>query len=61
MALQPCRECGTEVSTQAEACPNCGCPTRSETTRGYLSNSAGLVFYIFALLLALVCALVMFG
>jgi ribosomal protein L40E len=26
MALQPCRECGTEVSTEAEKCPQCGTP-----------------------------------
>ena len=24
MALQPCRECGKEVSTEAAACPHCG-------------------------------------
>lgn len=26
MALVSCPECGKEVSTHAEACPNCGCP-----------------------------------
>ena len=26
MALVNCPECGKEVSTYAEACPNCGCP-----------------------------------
>lgn len=26
MALVNCPECGKEVSTHAEACPNCGCP-----------------------------------
>lgn len=24
MALEPCRECGQEVSTDAETCPSCG-------------------------------------
>ena len=24
MALMPCPECGTEVSTEAAACPKCG-------------------------------------
>jgi hypothetical protein len=24
MALQPCRECGHEVSTEAQTCPHCG-------------------------------------
>ena len=31
MALQPCRECGAQVSTEAVACPNCGI---GEPTRG---------------------------
>ena len=26
MALQKCRECGHDVSTEASACPSCGCP-----------------------------------
>lgn len=26
MALIKCRECGKEISDQATACPNCGCP-----------------------------------
>ena len=26
MALKPCRECGRMVSTEAAACPQCGCP-----------------------------------
>ena len=26
MALIPCKECGTRVSDQAQACPKCGCP-----------------------------------
>lgn len=24
MALKPCKECGTQISTKAEACPKCG-------------------------------------
>jgi hypothetical protein len=33
MPLQPCRECGKEVSTEAAACPHCGAatPTRQKT------------------------------
>lgn len=26
MTLQPCRECGAQISTQAMACPHCGVP-----------------------------------
>ena len=28
MALQPCHECGQQVSSQASACPSCGAPIR---------------------------------
>lgn len=28
MALQPCFECGQQVSTEAAACPSCGAPVR---------------------------------
>ena len=31
MALISCPECGREVSTAAEACPQCGYPIHSET------------------------------
>ena len=33
MALVPCRECGKEVSDQAEACPYCGIKTPSKEKR----------------------------
>ncbi|MEO5510353.1 MAG: PH domain-containing protein [Longimicrobiales bacterium] len=29
MALQACRECGSQVSTEAESCPRCGVPNPS--------------------------------
>jgi hypothetical protein len=34
MALQPCRECGREVSTEAQTCPHCGVgrPTEAVST-----------------------------
>lgn len=28
MALTPCHECGSQVSTEATACPRCGAPVR---------------------------------
>lgn len=31
MALEPCRECGQPVSTQAPACPKCGVPHPTPT------------------------------
>jgi len=33
MALVPCRECGKEVSDQAESCPYCGIKTPSKKRR----------------------------
>lgn len=34
MALQPCRECGTEVSTEAAACPKCAAPLKPVKPKG---------------------------
>lgn len=31
MALKPCRECGAQVSTEAEVCPHCGVRTPTAT------------------------------
>lgn len=30
MALIKCPECGNDVSTEAEACPKCGCPIKKQ-------------------------------
>ncbi len=30
MALLKCNDCGKDVSTEAEACPHCGCPQKEE-------------------------------
>ena len=42
MALKPCRECGAQVSTEAEICPHCGIrsPTASAASEGVPRNSA---------------------
>jgi hypothetical protein len=34
MALNPCKECGTEVSTEAKACPKCGAPISKSKVAG---------------------------
>ena len=34
MALQPCRECHVRVSTEASACPRCGCPNPTAPASG---------------------------
>jgi hypothetical protein len=36
MALQKCKECGHEVSTKAESCPNCGSPVKRK--RGFAAG-----------------------
>ena len=36
MALKPCRECGAQVSTEAEVCPHCG--VRSPTANDPLAS-----------------------
>jgi len=36
MALQPCRECGQPVSTEAASCPHCGAPIQPQA-QGYSS------------------------
>ena len=60
MALQRCRECGTEFPTHAEHCPTCGCPSPSEPARGYLGNRPAVVFFLVVLLGTLVVALIVF-
>ena len=34
MGLAPCRECGRQVSTEAEACPHCGLPNPADVPTG---------------------------
>lgn len=44
MALEPCHECGLEVSTEADACPHCGAPVTvsAETSTGCGTIAAGV-------------------
>ncbi len=39
MALAKCRECGNRVSTEAAACPRCGCPRPSDRPAMVSSHS----------------------
>lgn len=39
MALIKCSECGKEYSNLAQACPNCGCPTRNDTNNKTTAKS----------------------
>jgi len=33
MALAPCRECGTDISSEAASCPKCGVPNPQGSAR----------------------------
>lgn len=53
MALQPCVECGAQISSMAPACPQCGAPPiRPKKTKWWLWIPLGLIvaFVIFALI-----------
>jgi uncharacterized OB-fold protein len=39
MALIKCSGCGREISDKAVACPQCGCPVRSQTGEGVASRA----------------------
>lgn len=45
MALKKCHECGTQVSTEAKSCPNCGAPVKdqnAEFAKQVLAGIAGI-------------------
>lgn len=45
MAMKKCKECGNEVSTKAESCPNCGAVLKKKTgCLGYIG--AGILIFI---------------
>jgi len=48
MALRKCRECGSQVSSRAAACPQCGAPTKRKT-----NPLVGLLAFI---IIIIVCA-----
>lgn len=39
MSMINCKECGKEISDQAEKCPNCGCPVQQKTTENNTSKT----------------------
>lgn len=43
MAMTKCRECGSQISTKAEACPSCGAKRKSNSGRGTLVGAAVLI------------------
>lgn len=62
MALTPCRECGKDVSTQAQSCPHCGAPINQAPQRNMAATpppkkkkSSGGCGIILAMLLTAPC------
>ena len=47
MALKKCKECGNEVSTKAESCPNCGAVLKKKT--GCLGNVGAAILILFVI------------
>jgi hypothetical protein len=50
MAMTKCRECGAQISTKADACPNCGAKRKNNTGCGSLIGVAILVVIALALI-----------
>ncbi len=50
MAMTKCRECGAQISTKAEACPNCGAKRKSNSGCGTLIGVAVLIVVALALI-----------
>lgn len=48
MAIQPCRECGRDVSTEATACPHCGARAAARRTGRYVAVAALAVLLLTA-------------
>jgi hypothetical protein len=70
MALQPCKECGHQVSTSARACPSCGgpvvlsCPTcgeREVTSESGLYDLSERIIFIGLLIGGVVGAFLFYG
>lgn len=61
MALHPCRECGTQVSTDAKACPRCGATDPLFAARARGASRWRRLAWGVASLVAVVWLLVLWG
>jgi len=53
MALTPCPECDTEISSQAENCPRCGAPIEQPASAQDVAGVVALVIFGLPLLAGL--------
>jgi hypothetical protein len=51
MDINPCRDCGVNVPTEAKACPHCGAPMRDKATEELLQAIASIYYLAIALFL----------
>lgn len=42
MSLIICKECGKEISDQAESCPHCGCPVNEHISEPETPKKKGI-------------------
>ncbi|MDC1358963.1 zinc-ribbon domain-containing protein [Gammaproteobacteria bacterium] len=56
MALIECKDCGKEISDEANNCPSCGRPlvTSGEATASFFSWGCGTMAVLFFLLLLMI-------
>jgi predicted amidophosphoribosyltransferase len=56
MALIECKDCGKEISDEADNCPSCGRPlvTSGEATASFFSWGCGTMAVLFFLLLLMI-------
>ena len=46
MALKKCKECGNQVSTKADKCPNCGAPIKKRAKVGCVGSIIIIIFVV---------------
>lgn len=66
MALTKCKECDKEISDQAAACPNCGCPIKPVVVNNpkqdeFLTRNRGCLESLFWVGLAIFLLVILFG
>lgn len=66
MSLKPCKECGKEISDQADACPHCGYkkPAAALSNENSPNKSMGcgaIIGYLFAFFMVILIFFIIFG